>query len=333
MSGRYTVLHPKTFDSESLFKEQFSLDVLLGLSTKRKFIPSKYFYDDEGSRLFERIMDLPEYYPTRCEAEILARHQEDIAGLLRGSDFSCVELGAGDGRKTRILLRRFLEDGLKLRYVPIDISEASVKALTRALAVEAPGLECAGLVSEYFDALRWLNRHDARRKLVLFLGSNIGNFDAARSRVFLKTLWNSLNDGDLVLTGFDLKKDIDVLLAAYNDRQGVTDAFNLNVLARVNRELGGRFDLAKFQHFGTYNVFSGAMESYLVSLERQSVAVEDLSLSFDFQPYEPIHLEYSYKYLLGDIEAMAKETGFTVEATYLDSRRHFADSVWRAAKR
>lgn len=332
MSGHYAVLNPKAFDADSLFKEQFALDVLMGLSTERKFLPSKYFYDEEGSSLFQRIMDLEEYYPTRCEFEIFQARKGEIARRLEGAPFSCVELGAGDGRKTKVLLRRFREAGLAFRYVPIDISESAVAGLTEDLRREFPGIECRGIVAEYFDALRWLNRNDAQRKLVLFLGSNIGNFDAPRARVFLRTLWNALNGGDWALIGFDLKKDIDVLLRAYNDPAGVTDAFNLNVLTRINRELGADFDVRRFQHFGTYNVFSGAMESYLVSLERQTVQVAALNKSFDFRPFEPIHLEYSYKYLPEDIEALARETGFRVEATFRDSRGYFADSLWRVVK-
>jgi len=331
--SNYTVLNRKDFDTTSLLKEQFALDVLMGLSTARKFIPAKYFYDSAGSRLFEKITDLEEYYPTRCENEIFEQHKKDLSNLLQGAPFSCIELGAGDGRKTKVLLEQFRSDGLQFRYVPVDISQSAVRGLTDDLMQNFPGLECAGLVADYFDAFRWLRRHDARNKFVMFLGSNIGNFDAAHARVFLRTLWNALNDGDLVLTGFDLKKDIDVLLAAYNDRQGVTEAFNLNLLTRINRELGGEFDLRKFEHFGTYDVFSGAMESYLVSRERQTVNVRELARIFEFQSYEPIHLEYSYKYLIEDIEALARETGFRIEATYFDKKRYFADAVWRVIKK
>ncbi|MCA9687088.1 MAG: L-histidine N(alpha)-methyltransferase, partial [Myxococcales bacterium] len=188
-------------------------------------------------------------------------------------------------------------------------------------------------VSEYFDALRWLNlENSGRRKLVLMLGSNIGNFNPAQTRVFMRTLWNACNPGDLVLTGFDLKKDIDIMLAAYNDREGVTRDFNLNLLRRINRELDGNFNLAGFQHFGTYNVFSGAMESYLVSLRRQEVAIGALNKSFSFAPWEPIFVEYSFKFLASDIEDLAQETGFRPVGAWQDQRGWFCDALWRVHK-
>jgi uncharacterized SAM-dependent methyltransferase len=167
---------------------------------------------------------------------------------------------------------------------------------------------------------------------VLFLGSNIGNLDRPRARTFLRRLWTGLASGDHVLIGFDLKKDIERLLAAYNDREGVTASFNLNLLTRINRELGGHFDAARFRHFSTYNVFSGAMESYLVSLDPQEVRIDRLQSSFTFRAWEPLHTEYSYKYLLADIERLAKESGFEVVSHFHDRRGFFADSLWRVEK-
>ncbi len=329
---RYTVLKPQDFDAETMFREQFALDVLMGLSTKQKFIPSKYFYNAEGSRLFQQITDLEEYYPTQCEFEILDRHKTDLTYMLESDRLDIVELGAGDGRKTKVLLEEFLNKKRRFRYVPIDISEDAVRGLLDSLGKEMPSLECHGLVSEYFDAIKWLNRTSSGQKLVLFLGSNIGNFTRPQTHVFLKTLWNALSAGDFVLTGFDLKKDIDVLRRAYNDPKGVTRRFNLNVLTRMNRELGANFNIAKFQHYGTYDVTSGAMESYLISLERQHVDVEMLNKRFELLPYEPIHLEYSYKFLPENISTLAEETGFRQVATYYDSRRFFVDALWQVEK-
>jgi uncharacterized SAM-dependent methyltransferase len=167
---------------------------------------------------------------------------------------------------------------------------------------------------------------------VLFLGSNIGNFNASEARVFLRSLWSSLNDGDLVLTGFDLKKDIELLMRAYNDPQGVTAQFNLNLLRRINRELGGDFQVESFEHYSTYDVLSGAMESYLVSRARQSVFIESLRMRFAFEAWEPIHTEVSHKYLAGEISSMADETGFEVVDELSDSRGWFLDSLWRVRK-
>jgi uncharacterized SAM-dependent methyltransferase len=204
--------------------------------------------------------------------------------------------------------------------------------LVETLGEQFPTIRTHGLVTDYFNGLKWLNNRYQRRNFVIFLGSSIGNFTHAESRIFLRNVWNCLNDEDVFVTGFDLKKDIEMLLHAYNDAQGVTAEFNLNILKRINDELGGRFDLSKFRHFGTYNVFSGGMESFLVSLERQSVFIEMIGRSFTFKPWEPIHTEYSYKYLISDIEDLARETGFTVRTHLFDSNRYFTDSVWSVSK-
>lgn len=329
----YKVLSVSDLDTSTLSRDAFALDVLLGLSGAMKSLPSKYFYDARGSELFQRISELDEYYPTRTEFEILETHGRQIAAQMDGARFNLVELGAGDGRKTKVLLGAFLNAGLDFSYVPIDISEDAMADLTATLAVEFPRIECRGLVAEYYQALHWLNQDNTSTNLVLFLGSNIGNFNRPQARVFLRTLWNALNSGDMLLTGFDLKKDIDILLRAYNDSAGITEAFNLNLLSRINRELGGNFDLSRFEHFGTYDVFSGAMESYLLSLGRQTVRVAALDCSFEFRAYEPIHTEYSYKYLPEDAESLARETGFTAVGAFYDSKRWFCDMLWRADKK
>lgn len=328
----YTVLDPSAFDPTSLSRERFGLDVLTGLSAARKSIPTKYFYDDEGSALFQRITALDEYYPYRCEREILSKNGGEIARAMGGGPFSLVELGAGDGRKTRLLLEAFQGEGLAFEYVPIDISAAAVGEAASFAREQFATIPTRGLVSEYFDAFKWLNRREHGRKLVLFLGGSLGNFGPEDSRVFLRTLWSALDAGDHVLIGFDLKKDIDVLLRAYNDSEGVTKRFNLNVLSRINRELGGRFELSRFAHYGPYNVQTGAMESYLVSLAEQTVEVSELKKTFTFKPFEPIFLEYSYKYLPEDTLQLALETGFRSVATYFDSKGWFLDALWRVEK-
>lgn len=316
----------------SLGQRRFAIDVLTGLSEQPKSLPSRWFYDDRGSELFARICDLQEYYPTRCETEILSAHADAIHALAGGAPLNVVDLGAGDGRKTNILLEAFSRAGADLQFVPIDISEAAMRELVGSVEDRFPEMSVNGVVSEYFDGLHWLRKMGERRNLVLFLGSNIGNFSFARARVFLRQLWEALNPGDLVLIGFDLKKDIELLERAYNDSQGVTREFNLNMLERINRELGGNFDLAKFRHFATYDVYRGAMESYLLSHEAQTVYVEALQQSFDFKPWEPVHTEYSYKYLVSDIESLAADTGFVQVGEFYDSQRWFTDRVWRVEK-
>jgi len=313
-------------------REQFALDVLVGLSDTKKNISSKYLYDDAGSRLFDEITELEEYYPTRCEIENLEQNRETIAQYVAGEPFNLVEFGPGNGSKTSILIDHMLEHDFDFDYVPIDISQGALESLVADLKHRFPGLTLNALVSDYFNGIKWLNNRGRRKNLVLFLGSNIGNFPHARARFFLRNLWNCLNNGDFVMTGFDLKKDIDILVKAYNDSKGITAQFNLNVLRRINRELGGQFDDSKFRHYGIYDVFTGAMESYLVSLEQQDVFVEGIGRSFSFRPWEPIHIEYSYKYLESDIDMIARETGFLVREHMYDSRRYFVDSLWEVKK-
>jgi L-histidine Nalpha-methyltransferase len=311
---------------------RFALDVLNGLSETPKRLPSRWIYDDEGSRLFSAICELPEYYPTRCETEILTRHTPEILSLAGVTALDIVDLGAGDGRKTNIMLDAASGRVPDLRYVPIDISEAAMSGLVQATRQRFPALKVSGIVAEYFDGLHWLSQGNDRRSLVLFLGSNIGNFSRVQARVFLRQLWEALNPGDLVLIGFDLKKDIEVLLDAYNDSQGITAAFNTNLLSRINHELGGDFDLSQFRHYATYDVFSGAMESYIVSMARQSVFITELCTGFDFQPWEPIHTEYSYKFLPTDVDELAGSTGFRIVGQYRDSQGWFLDSLWQVDK-
>lgn len=332
MTATYFVLTPKDLHSSGQQEQEFSSDVLIGLSQMPKQLSSKYFYDERGSQLFQEIMELSEYYLTGCEFEIISEHKEKISKEIAGEPFNLIEFGSGDGRKTNILLNHFQENGLEFQYIPIDISEKAMSALMERINLEFPDLTTEGIVAEYFDGLKWLKNTASRRNLVLFLGSNLGNFDKAHSRAFLHNLWNVLNKGDIVVIGFDLKKDIDLMLKAYNDSKGKTAEFNLNLLRRINRELGGNFDLEKFRFYAGYDVFSGAIESYLVSLEQQKVFIEKIGQSFTFDSWEPIHTEYSYKYLESDIEELAERTGFLINQQLYDSKRCFVDSVWSVNK-
>ena len=332
MSATYRVLNIKDLHPADHQEQTFSSDVLIGLSQMPKQLSSKYFYDDRGSQLFREIMELSEYYLTSCELNIFLEHKKEIARDMAGEPFNLVEFGAGDGRKTNILLNHFRENDFEFQYIPIDISESAMKTLVKFMNKEFPELKTEGFVAEYFEGLNWLNNAVFRRNLVLFLGSNIGNFDKAHSRAFLHNLWNILNNGDIVVIGFDLKKDIDLMLKAYNDSKGATAKFNLNLLRRINSELGGNFDLGKFRFYAGYDVFSGAIESYLVSLERQEVFIEKIGQSFNFESWEPIHTEYSYKYLESDIEELAERTGFLIKKQLYDSRKYFVDSVWTVNK-
>lgn len=308
----------------------FADEVASGLSRSPKQLPCKYLYDAEGSRLFREIMDLEEYYPTRCETEILDRHKGDICQIIGSSDFNVVELGAGDGAKTKILLKHFIDLGLRFRYVPIDISASAVEGLTRDLEKEFGGLAVRGMATDYFEGLAWLSRTNHRTSLVLFLGSNIGNFTPGESFAFLTSLRKSLNAGDYVLVGFDLKKDLNTLLRAYNDPKGVTARFNVNILHRINDELGGNFVPSRFEYYSTYDPRSGAIESFLISTKEQTVFIDLCGRAFSFARWEPIHTESSYKFLKRDFTRLARESGFRPVASFCDSRRYFADTLWQA---
>ncbi|MEQ9365266.1 MAG: L-histidine N(alpha)-methyltransferase [Leptospirales bacterium] len=326
MAARIKVLEKQ---SPSDLKQAFEKDVIAGLSAAEKRIPSRYFYDDEGSRIFQEIMDLPEYYPTDCEHEILAANAGRISGIM-GADqpFRLVELGAGDGRKTRLLLDRFTGDDLGFEYVPIDISEGAMGEMIDSVVRDYPEMNATGLVCEYNHGLSFL-KADQKRNLVLFLGSSIGNFTFEQAHRFCRGLRDILNPGDYLLIGFDLRKEMDVLIPAYSDSRGVTARFNLNLLERINRELGADFDLQQFSHFATYNVHSGAMESYLLSRVKQTVRIKHLDREFDFDPWEPLHTEYSWKYLSADVEDLARSNDFQTVGMFYDERRYFLNALWR----
>lgn len=320
-------------------RDTFAGDILEGLTARPRRISSKYFYDSAGSEIFRRITQLDEYYLTKCEHEILKQKRERIAELAWRAlsqtghkRLNLVELGSGDGHKSRLVIEQFLADGLPFDYVPIDISTGAMQTLMTDLRQHSPDVSTRGLISDYFQGLNWLARKNENLNLVLFLGSNIGNFHREACRGFLCRMWNSLSDGDLVLIGFDLKKDVGTLVRAYNDAAGVTSEFNLNLLARINRELGGHFDLGAWEHYAPYNPNLGSMESYLISSRRQKVEIEGLNRTFEFDRAEPIHTEYSYKYSLRDIQELAIENGFELIDNLIDSKGWFADSIWRVHK-
>ncbi|QGP53421.1 Histidine-specific methyltransferase EgtD [Piscirickettsia salmonis] len=314
-------------------KESFEMDVLAWLSSKNKYIPSKYFYDDQGSRLFSKITDVDEYYLTNCEEHILKKYGHEVGQLLgENKQFNLIELGVGDGRKTKILLRSFIESQLNFDYISIDISESTVRDLDKNLSFEFPELQHVGVVGEYLDAIDWIKDNKQGVNVILFLGSSIGNFNEESALVFLRSLWKHLNRHDYLFIGFDLKKDINILNQAYNDSQGVTKDFNFNILSRINYELGGTFDCHKFVHHGVYNPVSGAMESYLIAKEAHSVYIEALEKCFNFKEFESIHLEYSYKYLSEDIHHFAVNSGCKPINNFYDKKKYFADSLWQVKK-
>lgn len=307
----------------------FGKDVSEGLSSSPKKLQPKYLYDDKGSKLFEEIMNLEEYYPTRCEYEILENYKSQLVEFFTpGESLDVVDLGAGNGYKAMVLINFFLRR-LKFRFIPVDISKAAVSQLQVTLTRKYPALKVAGMAMEYFEALRTLKKESKARKLVLFLGSNIGNFSFREALGFLKDLKASLNQDDLILIGFDLKKDPDIIRKAYNDSRGVTAHFNLNILQRINTELGGQFDPETFSFYPDYNPLTGEVKSYLISKEEQNVYIRGLDKSFYFEKWEPIHTECSNKFDLPLIQKLALHSGFEIEADFYDSRQYFVDSLWK----
>lgn len=318
-------------DQSSQHREEFATDVLIGLSTHPKFISSKYFYDDIGSELFQKISQHEDYYLTNTEYSIFQDASTAIPELIRESEIDIIELGAGDGHKSKLIIDGFLNKGCKVNFYPIDISEKAMHLLGQNMTT-SENFTIHGIVSDYFSGLTHLKNISGNKKLVLFLGSNIGNFNKQQSRDFLKKLWMSLNTSDHVLIGYDLKKDTHILNKAYNDSTGLTRAFNLNLLSRINREFGANFDVSKFQHYGFYNPALGAMESYIIALEDQEIYISALEKSFYFEKFEAMHMESSYKFSPSDINYLANHTGFHIEQHFSDERNYFMDALWQVQK-
>lgn len=306
-----------------------------GFAQTPKTLSSKYFYDAAGSRLFQQIMALPEYYPTRTELGIFRAQGAAIARALRagsvaGQPLAVVELGAGDGLKTKLLLRELLGQSGAVTYIPVDISPSALNELVAALHQELPALPTEPLAAEYAAALATLAQRP-EAKAVLFLGSNIGNFPPAERREFLRALAAPLTSADRLLVGFDLRKDPRRIRAAYDDAAGVTAEFNLNLLRRFNAELGADFELEHWQHYPDYDPSTGAMRSWLVSRRAQTVRVAALGgQEFAFAAWEAVHTENSYKFTLPQIEEVAAAAGLRVVEVFQDADQDFADVVLAA---
>jgi dimethylhistidine N-methyltransferase len=307
----------------------FAYDVFRGLIKHPKELSSKYFYDDIGSQIFEQIMDLPEYYPTRCEAEIFEKHKNTVLELCRKDYFHIVDLGAGDASKTGIFIDYFYKQQIGFEYIPVDISSYAVDDLIRKLKQKYPLLDTRSVATDYLSALHWIHEHVQGKKLVLFLGSNIGNFSTEECRLFLANIWQLLDADDRLLIGFDLRKNAEVIRNAYNDKSGVTAQFNKNLLRRINTELGGNFDLDAFEFYASYEPVSGFVKSYVISTKAQHVYIEAFGRGFDFKPWETIHMENSRKFTLEEIEELARFCGYEVEMNLFDTKQYFTDSIWK----
>lgn len=315
VNPRFCYLRPQNDASASMAEE-----ISFSLTRKRRFIHPKFFYDDRGSEIFDRICTLPEYYLTRSEMEILDSIGPEFSQFLE--DHVLVELGSGSSIKTRKLLEVFDKKQETVEYYPIDISgileESSV-----SLQEYCKNLRVTGIIDQYESGLDFIKRLELK-KIIAFLGSSLGNFDNKSAIKMLKKIRSTMRQGDLFLLGLDLVKDRRIIESAYNDFSGVTSQFNLNLLARINGELGGNFNLENFAHMALYNTRHKRIEMYLSSKCEQQISISKINLSINLGKDEKILTEYSYKYTVPQIEEMAQKVGFTIKKIWFDKNRFFS---------
>ncbi len=305
------------------------MEISYGLSRRKKFINPKFFYDKTGSALFEKICSQPEYYLTRIEMKILDAIASELPRFLVG-DYALVELGSGSSTKTRKLLQAISENQTELEYYPIDISEILRDSSTR-LHDDFDNLKITGIIDQYEPALEFVKSIHHLNKIIAFLGSSLGNFEPEAASKFLTRIRNCMRKGDLLLLGLDLIKDEKILKRAYNDSNGITARFNLNLLSRINREHDADFDLEKFEHYATYNKKFNRIEMYLRSKIKQNVNISDLDLVLKFRKGELIQTEYSYKYNFRRIHQMAKKNGLRLLKMWTDSDNQFALALFTSS--
>ena len=303
-------------------EKSFADEISFSLNQHSKFISPKFFYDKKGSELFEKICELPEYYPTRTEISILKKLKCELPLYLDGS-FRLVELGSGSSVKTRLILDilNLVQD--EIEYFPIDISEILTESST-LLQRDYNDLYITGIIDTYEGGLEFLKSYDGKKNLIIFLGSSFGNFTSNEGKKFLEKINSTMKNDDLFLIGLDLVKNKIILENAYNDSQGVTAQFNLNVLSRINDELDADFNLNNFAHCAIYNENDQRIEMYLKSLVNQSVIISKANVSLTLKKNELIHTEHSHKYKLSQIRELMHQTGFNIKNTWLDENNHFA---------
>jgi len=303
-------------------EKSFADEISFSLNQHSKFISPKFFYDKKGSELFEKICELREYYPTKTEINILKKLKGELPLYLDGS-FRLVELGSGSSVKTRLILDilNLVQD--KIEYFPIDISEILTES-SALLQRDYNDLHITGIIDTYEGGLEFLKNYDGKKNLIIFLGSSFGNFTSNEGKEFLEKINSTMKNDDLFLIGLDLVKDKIILENAYNDSQGVTAQFNLNVLSRINDELDADFNLNNFAHCAIYNENDQRIEMYLKSLVNQSVIISKANVSLTLKKNELIHTEHSHKYKLSQIRELMHQTGFNIKNTWLDENNHFA---------
>jgi len=313
--------------SETLEQTTFLEDVINGLKSKTKRISSKYFYDQKGSEIFQQIMNLEEYYLPSCEKFILENESKNIARAINSNAVHVLELGAGDGTKTSILLDQFMESGMEVGYFPMDISADILTYNQMYLAKQLPQLPVTPIAGDYHQTLKAFPLKNGP-KLILFLGSNIGNFNTKEALAFLKFVRGCMQAGDYFLLAADLKKNPKQIQNAYDDSAGLTKQFNLNLLTRINRELNGTFDLNSFDHYATYNPLDGLAQSFIVSLQKQEVSIDGHLIQFE--KHEIIHTEISKKYDTNELKELMQTAGFTSKDMYYDTNNWYTLALGEA---
>ena len=303
-------------------EKSFAEEISYSLIQNPKFINPKFFYDKKGSDLFESICSLPEYYPTRTEISILKKLEHDLLPYL-DENIHLVELGSGASVKTRLILDIFTKLQPKTEYFPIDISEILTES-SEQLLKDYDTLHITGIIDTYEGALEFLKNYDDKKNLILFLGSSFGNFTPDDGKLFLEKILSTMKSGDLFLIGLDLVKDKNILESAYDDSQGVTAKFNLNVLSRINDELDADFDINNFSHYSIYNENDQRIEMNLKSLVSQSVIIGKSNLPLNLDKGELIHTEYSHKYHISQIKKLLSDVGFEFKNMWLDDEKHFS---------
>jgi dimethylhistidine N-methyltransferase len=298
----------------------FLKDTLKGLLSTPKTLSSRYFYDAIGDGIFQEIMQMEEYYLPACELEIIQHKTKDIAAEITAQKTDVIELGAGDGTKTVHFLTELISAGKEITYIPLDISANVLEINREHILKSLPELKIESIAGDYFETMKSLKERK-NPKVVLFMGSNIGNFKDENAVDFLKLVKSYMTVGDTLLVGADLKKNPKTILEAYNDKAGITKRFNLNLLARMNRELGADFNVINFDHYAFYDPVSGTSFSYIVSLENQYVSIADEMIHFEKN--ECIHTEVSQKYSLANLERISSKVGFAKFKPFLDSKEWF----------
>jgi dimethylhistidine N-methyltransferase len=302
-------------------EKTFAEEISSSLNRDLKYISPKFFYDKKGSELFEKICLVPEYYPTRTEISILKQLQNELPDFF-DDDFRLVELGSGASVKTRLLLD-ILASQKNMEYFPIDISEILTES-SEQLLHDYENLTITGIVDTYEGGLEFLKKYDEKKNLIIFLGSSFGNFPPIDGYKLLEKIHDTMKSGDLFLIGLDLVKEKEILTSAYNDSQGITAEFNLNVLSRINDELDADFNLNNFSHHAIYNEKDQRIEMYLKSLNEQSIVISKSDLELNLKKDELIHTEYSHKYRLSQIHDLLDDVGFELKHTWLDEKKHFS---------